>query len=345
MSRKHPYLGKPNSAFWKKSISNVHYSDIGDLCRRIPISSSTKVATAGSCFAQHIGHNLKKRGANYLDFEPAPDFLDSKNASRWGFGAFSCRYGNIYTSRQLLQLFKEAFGLRVPLETCWAKKDRFVDAFRPSVEPVGLDSVEAVIAQRKIHLKAVRDMFTEVDFFVFTLGLTECWSSLSDFSIYPTAPGTLAGKYSEDKYSFVNLTYEDVLSDMIEFKQLLSEVNPSCKLLLTVSPVPLAATASDDHVLIATTYSKSVLRAVAGYLSNKFDDIFYFPSFEIITSSPFRSTFFESDLREVNSSGVELVMQHFFNSIDRSSFTEVDSDSSDDYEIVCDEDESINRSI
>ncbi|WP_339375331.1 hypothetical protein [Paracoccus yeei] len=35
-------------------------------------------------------------------------------------------------------------------------------------------------------------------------------------------------------------------------------------MLLTVSPVPLAATTTDNQVLVPTTYSKSVLRSVAG---------------------------------------------------------------------------------
>ena len=39
---------------------------------------------------------------------------------------------------------------------------------------------------------------------------------------------------------------------------------PKLRILLTVSPVPLTATAGDDHVLLATTYSKSVLRAGRG---------------------------------------------------------------------------------
>ena len=40
-------------------------------------------------------------------------------------------------------------------------------------------------------------------------------------------------------------------------------MNPKARLVLTVSPVPLAATASGSHVLPATIYSKSVLRAAA----------------------------------------------------------------------------------
>ena len=80
---------------------------------------------------------------------------------------------------------------------------------------------------------------------------------------------------------------------------------------MTVSPVPLAA-ATQNHVLVATIQSKSILRSVAGELSEDYDSIHYFPSFEVISSHPARGMFFEPDLRNVNMFGVDLVMKHFF---------------------------------
>ena len=82
-------------------------------------------------------------------------------------------------------------------------------------------------------------------------------------------------------------------------------------MLLTVSPVPLTATASDKHVLTATTYSKSVLRAVAGELYDRYADIDYFPSYEIVASPWSRGFFYESNMRSVNAGGVSVVMQTF----------------------------------
>jgi hypothetical protein len=63
-------------------------------------------------------------------------------------------------------------------------------------------------------------------------------------------------------------------------------------MLLTVSPVPLIAMADPDHVLGASVRSKSVLRAVVGDLAEDDEDIFYFPSCEIIFSHPSRTKFF-----------------------------------------------------
>jgi hypothetical protein len=142
-------------------------------------------------------------------------------------------------------------------------------------------------------------------------GADRMLGKLADGTVYPTAPGTLAGSFDPDLHAFRNLRHGEVLADMAAFWALLKEVNPGA-LLLTVSPVPLVATASEGHVLPATVYSKSVLRAVAGDLAADHADIAYFPSYEIITGHPSRGMFFNPDLRTVNAMGVDLVMRHFF---------------------------------
>jgi hypothetical protein len=81
--------------------------------------------------------------------------------------------------------------------------------------------------------------------------------------------------------------------------------------------VPLTATMSGNHVLIATIESKSILRSVAGHLSKIFDFVDYFPSYEIINSPPFRGTFFESTQRNVNKIGVNHVMNQFFGALNK----------------------------
>jgi hypothetical protein len=147
---------------------------------------------------------------------------------------------------------------------------------------------------------------------VFTFGLTEGWVHRESGTAYPTAPGTIAGSFDADVYAFKNFTSAEILEDFIKFRALVKEHNPNLRFILTVSPVPLTATASDDHVLVATTYSKSVLRAVAGELYSQFSDVDYFPSYEMIASPFSRAAFYEANLRSVSEEGVEAVMRVFF---------------------------------
>lgn len=312
MHSSNPYKDRPERAFWSKAAAARHITDITGLFDGVPNLAASKIATAGSCFAQHIGKYLKSRDLQYLEYEPAPPFLSAEEAERHGYGLFSCRYGNIYTTRQLRQLFDEAFGKRKPENGVWMKEGRYYDALRPGVEPRGLICVEEFEALRSSHLSRVRRMFTELDLFVFTLGLTEAWVSNRDDTAYPIAPGVIAGEYDPNEYRFQNFRYNDVHADMLYFIEALRAVNANARVLLTVSPVSLVATATDDHVLVATTYSKSVLRSVAGDLASDIEGVHYFPSYEVITGAPSRHMFYNPDMRTVCAAGVSAVMRHFF---------------------------------
>jgi hypothetical protein len=318
-----PYEGRPPRSFWKTGVSEQDPLTITDLYRkRFQITRDTRVAAAGSCFAQHISRHLRKRNFHVIDTEPAPESLPLEQAQNYGYSIYSARFGNIYLVRQLLQLAKEAYGEFRPAEAVWVKNGRYYDAMRPSVEPDGLESAEAVAIHRKSHLAHVRELFEQAEIFVFTMGLTEAWIHKASGTVYPTAPGTIAGSFDPDVFAFHNFGFEEILDDFEEFRLLVKEHNPDLRFLLTVSPVPLTATASQLHVLPATTYSKSVLRAVAGELYSRYADIDYFPSYEIISSPFSKGMFYEPNMRSVKDEGVSNVMRVFFDQHDNPDLAE-----------------------
>jgi hypothetical protein len=151
-----------------------------------------------------------------------------------------------------------------------------------------------------------------MDVFIFTLGLTEAWVDKRTNRVFPTAPGTIAGDFDPSIYEFKNFTYDEIHADFVEFLDLIRARNPDVRVILTVSPVPLTATATDNHVLVATTYSKSVLRAVAGSIAQSYPDVDYFPSYEMIASPWSKGFFYEGNMRAVNAGGVAAVMRVFF---------------------------------
>lgn len=130
--------------------------------------------------------------------------------------------------------------------------------------------------------------------------------------MYWTAPGTIAGTYRPDVHALRNFDFLEVYQDFVKFRRLAMKRNPRLKFLLTVSPVPLAATAGGGHVLVATTYSKAVLRAVAGKLAETFEDVDYFPSFDLLSSASARGAFHSQDARQITEAGVETAMRVFF---------------------------------
>ncbi len=316
--RNSPYKKRPEYTFWSSGVAHSSSPVPDELyIKKWPIDKQMAIATAGSCFAQHIGRNLKAAGVNVLDLEPPPKSLSASAQAEFGFSLYSARFGNIYTARQLLQLAKEAFGQFSPADIVWMNEEgKYFDALRPGVEPYGLDSPYEVSRHREYHLKKVRKLFMEMDLFVFTLGLTEAWEHIESGTVYPTAPGTIAGNYDPSVYRFVNYSFQEIYDDIRSFINLIFRARPDNqpKFLLTVSPVPLTATATNNHVMLATTYSKSILRAVAGQLSIDYENIDYFPSYEIIVNPWIFDCHYEKNLRSVKKSSVEIVMKTFLSS-------------------------------
>lgn len=307
-----PYTNLPPSAFWKTGVVGHSPAAIPDIYRKkFSIDRNAPVATAGSCFAQHIAKHLKARRFSVIDAEPAPPGLSPEIAAKFGYGLFSARYANIYTAQQLRQVVEEAFGTFEPADAVWEKDGRFYDAMRPSVEPRGLSTPEAVHRHREFHLHQVKNVVGAAEIFVFTLGLTEAWIHGASGTAYPTAPGTIAGRYDPNVHVFKNFTFQEIYDDVSAFFHLARDINPQIKFLLTVSPVPLTATASGEHVLSATVYSKSVLRAVAGQLAHENPDVDYFPSYEIITGALSKGAYFEDNLRSIRAEGVAAAMNTF----------------------------------
>jgi hypothetical protein len=309
---KSPYSGLPDHQFWRRAVAGVEPFLFDPVTStRFTIGRDERVATAGSCFAQHISNRLAKIGFNYFVTETGME-LPEADRKALNYGVFSARFGNLYTTRQLLQLFEECFDGRAPAEGVWATDDgRYVDALRPQIAPGGLASPEEVAAERARHLVQVRRMFEDCDIFVFTLGLTEAWRSKIDGTVYPVAPGVSGGSFDPDRHEFVNFTVGEVMADLETFLRRLKAVNPDVKALLTVSPVPLIATYEPRNVLVATTYSKSVLRVAAETAYRTFDWVDYFPSYEIITGNYNNGAYYEADYRGINAIGVDHAMRTF----------------------------------
>lgn len=310
-----PYSDLPKSAFWKTGVAQEDPYAIENIYKKkFNIPSTARIATAGSCFAQHITCHLKRNGYNVLDVEPPPPGLPENLHKKFGFSMYSARYGNIYTVRQLLQLAREVIGDWTPQSYIWERNGKYYDALRPAVEPEGLNSPEEVVEHRAYHINRVKELFVSLDLLIFTLGLTEMWVHKQSGTVYPTAPGTLIGTYDNNIYAFMNAQFGDVIGDFNHFQGVLQKIRGGkpFKVLLTVSPVPLTATASGKHVLVSTIYSKAVLRSVAGQLSTNQDHIDYFPSFELATNPRMHSTGFAENLRSVKYETVELIMKHFF---------------------------------
>ena len=111
----HPYADLPDSAFWRRAVAGTDPARVDPVAATpFRIGRGDRVATAGSCFAQHIARCLRDAGFDYLVTETPHPVVAEEDPARFGYGVFTARYGNVYTSRQLLQLFQRAHGAFTP---------------------------------------------------------------------------------------------------------------------------------------------------------------------------------------------------------------------------------------
>jgi len=303
-----PYHGRPDYTFWRQGVSVNAVSGVDPVVRApFSIGRDDLIATAGSCFAQHISRTLIQRGLKYFVTET---FFPHCGVDDENYGMFPARFGNIYTARQLVQLFDRAYDVFKPEADYWTGyKDAVIDPFRPRIQTKGFATIDHLQADRLRHLTAVRRMFEECHVFIFTLGLTEAWISNADGAVFPLAPGVVSPDDIDCR--FHNFTTSEVLGDLAGFVDRLASVNSAARIILTVSPVPLIATYEDRHVLVSTIASKSILRAAVEDITRQKPNVSYFPSYEIVAGPQVGGRFYAPDLREVTAEGVSYVMSLF----------------------------------
>ncbi len=308
-----PYDALPERAFWRSAVAQGGLAGLSDLWQpKFAITPKDRISTYGSCFAQHIGQNLRRAGFRWHICETPPPTTPPDLARAHGYDLFSARTGNIYTPTLLLQWLEWAFEKRRPPQEIWADGNGLRDPFRPKLEPEPFESEKELEKLRAVTLAALRKSVTGAKVFIFTLGLTERWVHTGGGYEYPLCPGTAAGYFDPAVHRAAPLEFNEALHAMRKALDLMRSVNPELQFILTVSPVPLTATASGAHVLSATAGAKAILRAVAGQLAETRRDTDYFPSYELITSPLAGGRFFADNQRDVTAKGVDIVMQHFF---------------------------------
>jgi hypothetical protein len=303
--RSNPYDVQPDRAFWSRAVAKEYWpSAMGggtDL-----LGANDRVMSIGSCFAANVQPYLERAGIAYVRTEPVRPQL-AHLPENLAYRSFSAAYGNVYTARQMLQLLQRATGQFVPSEDRWHDEGQVIDPFRPGLAYPAQSDVEFDMATI-VHLTAVRRAVEQATVMIVTLGLTEAWADRTDGAVYPTCPGTVAGVFNPTRHLFTNFRYADVVSDLRDFVRIARGLNPTLRFVLTVSPVPLVATATEHHVLAASAYSKAVLRAAAGDVCDDDAGVAYFPAYEIVTGPQAPSSYFGADRRTVTPEGIEAVM-------------------------------------
>jgi hypothetical protein len=296
-----PYDNYENSSFWSKNISNKPLGsiDITQELEKFTLTPHDKVMSIGSCFAQHISNFLQSKNYNYLLYE--------KN-----YRQFSAKYGNIYTVEQGKQLLERAIN-KDPEGEVWINYElkKYIDSFRPRIFDKGFSTVEEVKSERITHLESTINAFKDCDVLIYTLGLTEGWKSKNTGQVFQIAPGVDGGSFDSLLHEPFNSSLSDVVNNLQSFISQIRLINPKVKILITVSPVHLAATHTKTNVLLASIESKMKLRLATTEILKQNNGVYYFPSLEYIFTLSQTGSLYGNNRRDVSELGVKLVMNMF----------------------------------
>lgn len=309
----HPSESLDGNAVSRTRISEKQSQEFYELWRpKRPLTRAQTVATFGSCFAQSLGPALRKRGYSWFDAEPSPEIFLPAIQKKYNYGVFSARTGNIYTAAALKQWVSWALGINEPPDEIWERNGRFIDPFRPSIEPDGFDTPEGLLASRSVVLRAIRNVAQRADLLVFTLDHNEGWINLSNGYEYALCPGSIAGNFNPDNHALRKYTLENTIADLTWVIKTISAMNGKIHFLLTVSALALTAAMSRKRVLTASQPAKSLLCAVARITADNLPIVDYFPSYEILTTPS--EIVHTPNKQKISRSRKQFVMDSFFSS-------------------------------
>jgi hypothetical protein len=261
-----------------------------------------KIFTIGSCFAR----NVEKRLAE-LGFE-IPAMAWAKSAKDLNAPS---EFLNKYVVRSILQELRWALDPAHP----FPDPDGFIELseghwhdphYTEVVDPAPIELVRARRARATEIMREVASCRTVV----ITLGYVEVWRDNKSGLLLNSFPPLAAMKREPGRFTIEILSFDEINADLEAIYELLERYCPKdFRILITVSPVPLARTFSEMDVITANTYSKSVQRAAVEQFRRRHANVGYFPSYESVILTD-RAIAYEEDQRHVTKEIVAMNMAH-----------------------------------
>ncbi len=270
------------------------------------IRRNDKLFAIGSCFARGIEKALLSRQMEVASAAKEFQALETTGPQVTGLG-FTNKYNT--------------FAIRNELEWALDPKARFPEqsiveladgvCYDPHTNPTLLPASREETSRRRSLLQQVTARISDCRVVILTLGLVELWRDTVADVFLNTTPPAEAMRANPGRYQFQVSTFAENLENLDAIYCLLQSFgHRDAQIVVTVSPVPLMTTFTEQDVVIANCYSKSLLRAVAQEWAAAHANVHYFPSYEIVLYSNRAITWME-DLRHVQGKVVNHIMELF----------------------------------
>lgn len=227
------------------------------------IGAMDRVFCIGSCFARAVQRMLLERGV-------ASDF-----------GGLSHRYNTFVIEQTIRWAFESGLN-----ESHFVRMQdgSWFDPYDRARLNEGYESAADALAINLHQLRCVREQIENADVFVMTLGLAEVWRDRETGAWLNQRPPEATAEPFNDRFEVIQSTTAQNTERIVSIVRRVRAVNPRMRFIISVSPIALNATFTQDDVLVATMLGKSTLRAAVHEAMTQLadDHTDYFPSFEIV---------------------------------------------------------------
>jgi hypothetical protein len=268
---------------------------------KFKISPEAKFFCVGSCFARNIEEYLIYNNVTVLSRRIVSP------RSEW-----PARPNGIVNKFTTPSIWNELSWVKTPPEYTEELFNEWGRGWRDLQLCPGINLVPLwrAVERRKYLVEDYFSRIRQADIVVITLGLIEAWRDTQTGLYLNATPSPRSVRDAPQRYVLEFTDVERNLSYLGKIRELIKEFNPACRLVVTVSPVPLGVTFSGTDAAMANMYSKSVLRVAAEQFANAHSDVDYFPSFEMIMLAP-RALAFASDCLHVTDDAVGEIVATF----------------------------------
>ncbi|HEY5370479.1 MAG TPA: GSCFA domain-containing protein [Hanamia sp.] len=246
------------------------------------ISYSDKILFIGSCFSEEIGNKLKELKFNILQ-NPNGILYDPLSISE---SLFSYIENNPFEEENLFELNG--------LWHSWKHHSSF-----------SAQNKDDVLGKINTSQSGAHAFLKDADFLIITLG-TAFYYRLKDNNENVANCHKASATIFEKRLLSVN----DLVSDFLSLLTALEIFNPTLKIIFTVSPV--------KHVrdgVVENNRSKAKLIDAVHSISEQKENVFYFPSYELVTDILRDYRFYKNDLVHPNETAINFVFEKFCESL------------------------------
>lgn len=242
------------------------------------ITHQTPVLTIGSCFSDAIGRKLTET-----------KFTTATNP-----------FGTTYNPYAIHKLLRIALHKTAPADQAYLLNNElyhhydFHSSFSSPEKAVVDSSIRDTIERTHAFLKTA-------GWIIITYGTAVVYERKDTGEVVANCHKIPAANFMKS-----TLTEKKILDSFEEFYQDLTEFNPDCKIILTVSPV--------RHIkdtLPVNSLSKSILRIACDTIAKKHSNVSYFPAYEIMLDDLRDYRFYKSDMLHPSLEAEEYIWNKF----------------------------------